>query len=278
MRNSFVTNDFMAKARDLLRLTQTKVVIGALICGGTFSSISYKNEALKESRIPTAFSEVHSTTRRLAAEGKQLPPLTAYYTKTNDFLMQVFEANNTAVEISREHRVFGKELEFRIEPMERIHEQIPEYVKELRSVTHAALQSTHKLVEAEQELPAVSKSLFGCWDVSHDDVTRLEPTISTDSKGKTSVSYSSVYDHTTHTYEYHPKEGHKAARLLQDFIQNHPDLNTEERLIPATVTGADNEYAIERSMRDLFDGKIPTKEQALKLANTCLTTPWFLRD
>lgn len=267
------------RARRLIYDTPIEVAIGALLVGSLLGGGSYMLQREKEGQIPVAFSEVGKTIQMYERNGQPVPPLTKFYASNNDLAMQVFEASNNAFEISRTDRDFAKKLEERLDPALKIHKQIPEYVAEMPANTGNALASLDKLVQAERDLPALVNALRAVWGERHRDVTHTEwyTTESCDSEGKCTTSWHTreVYDYTIHTYTYNKQAGENAARMLNAFVERHPDLNIAERLVLATKTHPDNIEAITRSMKELLKGNIPSEQQALELANTWATGSSF---
>lgn len=263
------------KLRRLIYDTPIEVALGAVLLGGSLGIGSYHFQQQKEGQIPVAFSEIGATIDSYVARGEEVPPLTVFYSRNNDFTMQVFEANNNAFEVDRSDKAFAEALEVKMDPSKRLHMQIPEYADELPRDAQDALGSLDKLVQAERDLPSLIAALDAVWDESHYDVTHTEfyTTEDCDSEGKctTTTHTREVYDYTRHTYTYDERAGENAARVLAEFMQRHPDLNIAERLIPATEVHTDNLEAIARSMKELLKGNMPTQEQALQFANTWAT-------
>lgn len=263
------------RAKHLIYHTPVEVVIGAVLVGGVFGTVIYNKNAEREGRIPTAFSEIERTTRDFNRLGKPVPPLTRLYSGVSDVPMKVFESNNMARSMNDKNDIFARELETRVDRSLRIFKLITEYAAEIPNDAREALLSLAKISEAAKDAPAVASAFSQSWSEDHDDVYRPESytTESCDSNGRCTTEYHTrqVYDHTDHTYIYHREEGEKAAQVLAGFLAKHPDVNIEERLVLAKRTGADNEYAIEKSMRELLKGKIPTQAEALKYANMWAT-------
>lgn len=260
----------------LIYTTPIEIAIGAVFVGALAGGGNYWVQSGDEGKIPIAFSEVGKTIRGLEREGQPVPPLTKFYATTSDYTMQVFEANNTAFERGGSNSTFGAELDYRMDRALRVHKQIPEYAKEIPGAAAAALDSVDKLVKAAQELPPVIAAFEATWDEHHRDVTKTrrwtEKECDSENKNCRDVEKSEeVYDYTVHTYTYHADQAAVAAKLLGAFLERHPDLQVNERLILSTKTDPENEYAIEKSMKELFKGKIPTQAQALEMANKWAT-------
>lgn len=264
------------KLRRLVYDTPIEVALGAVLLGGSLGLGSYHFQQQKEGQIPVAFSEIGATIESYAARGQEVPPLTVFYSRNNDFTMQVFEANNNAFEVSRSDEAFAEALEVKMDPAKRIHMQIPEYADQMPGNAQNALEALDKLVQAERDLPALIAALDAVWDEDHRDVThtRTWTTYDCDSNGEnctTNFHSEEVYDYTIHTYTYNEQAGENAARVLAQFLERHPDLNIAERLVPATEVHTDNLEAMARSMKELLKGNLPTEAQALQFANTWAT-------
>lgn len=271
-----VNYPYGAKAMHLIRNTPIEIAIGAVVLGTAFGTVSYQVNAEKEKRIPLAFSEIEKTIKEFRAQEKPVPPLTKFYASLNDVLMKVFEANNIALESNYSHSRFASELEVKIDPALKIHRLIGEYAAEMPDDARAALLSLAKLIEANKDLPPVIAAFSKIWDASHQEVTKTKTWTEweCDSEGENcqDVPHSEqVYDYTIHSYKYDPVQGKNADQLTGSFLLKHPELNVGERLYLAKKTSIDNEYAIERSMRDALHRKMPTPVQSLMYANTWAT-------
>lgn len=261
------------RIKRLLFETPIEVFIGVLLVGAISGPLIYRNRAARAGEIPVAFSEIEQTTKDFARQGKPVPPNTKAYSYANDIPAKVFESSNIAFALGNSHPVFAHELQTRIDANLKIHPLLSTYAEEMPQVTADALQSMRKLVGAANELPAITQAFNAAWSENHHDVTHVRhwTTRECDSKGKNchSVSHSqTVYDYTIHTYSFHAQAAQRAAQLLNDFISRNPDLTVEERLYLARETHAENEEAIAKSMKRQLEGKTPTADQYLKLANT----------
>lgn len=257
----------------LLFETPVEVMIGVLLVGAIAGPLLYRNRAARAGEIPTAFSEIEHTTKDFARQGKAVPPNTKYYSYANDIPAKVFESNNIALAVGESHFVFAKELQTRVNANYQRHPLLSTYAEEMPQVATDALKSMHKLVGAANELPAINAAFEKSWTESHVDHTKTKrwTTRECNSEGKNcrTVSHSKqVYDYTIHTYTFHPDQARRAAQLLNDFIGRNPDLTVEERLYLTRETHAENEEAIAKSMKRELEGKTPTAEEYLKLANT----------
>ena len=252
-----------------------RLLIGAVSLSVVFGGASYYLNDQKAKRTPVAFSEFGKTARSFEQKGEPVPPLTHFYSVTNDIVMQVFEAGNIANERSFFADAFPSELEFKMNKGVRVHTQISKRAVELPPVADAALTSLDKFVQTIRELPPVIAAFDASWNDRHTDVTHTEydtrQVCDSQNNCHTETTSREVYDYTIHKYTYHPDEGRKADALLSGFLARHADLNIEERLVQATSTEADNEYAIEKSMPEIFKGKIAAGDDALAFANSWAT-------
>lgn len=280
MSTSFFDN-VVGNIRTLVHETSIEVFAGAIALCSIFSTVAYNKQDAKKGKIQLAFSEIGDTKRYLKRQGLETPPLTLQYSITNEVVMKVFEANNEAYARSGSNETFARELEVKVEPTLRIHHQIGEYAAELPPVTAKARKSLEKLYDAQVELAPVIEAFAAAWDDDHTDVTHTEYTYTTscDSDGKnctTTAHPYEVYDYTIHTYDYDAESGARAAQLLADFMQRHPDLHIEEALIPARKTEADNEYAIWKTAREILGHEL-SPEEYLAYANSWATGSNFTK-
>ncbi len=260
------------KALQVVYDTPIEIAIGAVIFGSAIGGYTYHLNNAKQGQIPLAFSEIESTIEDFAKEGRTVPPLTRVYSLTSDVAMKVSESNNIAMAKGGSHEDFADELRTRVEPTLKKHALISEYAAQLRTDSANALASLGKIVEAAKDAPAVSSAFDSAWTSSHRDhyYTQVYPSTSCNSKGQCSTTMKTrqVYDYTTHTFTYYPEHGARAAQLLADFVQKHPDVKIEERLQLATRTSPANEAAMEPSLKERLKDKIPTKADILGYANT----------
>lgn len=246
--------------------------LGALVLAAAVGTISYQNNLDRETNVSIAFSEVGKTIKAYEADGKIVPPLTLYYAKLSDVAMKVFESRNYAYNINRSNNLFATELQERVDKGFRIHHQVSETAKDFPALAQNALKSVEVYAQTASKLPSVSDAFDSAWSDYHNDVERTEYYTESecDSKNvcKTVSKSREVYDHTRHVYVFHPDHGVQAARGLDTYLQQVPDVTVNERLIRSKKTDVDNEYAIERSHADKLKGKIPTQAEALEIANT----------
>lgn len=276
---------YLERAKQLVIETPAEIFAlagaGALLAG----AVSYNAEHEKRCYIPLAFSEIETAEFELERmRGIAVPPLTRFYSVTNDVAMKVFEANNLSCQKwlgSGSDYYFARELEFKMDPAFRVHKLISDYAKLSPQYAQAALQSVTKLTEAEKDLPAVISALDEAWDYDRDDhyktvyYTEEECSGTGQDRSCRMVTKSrQEYDYSTHTYTYDREAGVAASRLLNAFVAEHPDMLPPEALLQAHKTGAENEWAIDQSRRNQNKYNIPrhhSQEEYLAFTNTWAT-------
>ncbi len=274
--------DLPGKFQTLLDETPAEIfIVGGLLCA-IFTGVSYQHEYVKQGQEPLAFSEIGHTRKVLGWRGMKVPALTMQYSATNDVRMQVGEANNIAYGWGWDDltKAFAYEIEKKNDIKYHIHTLIVEYAQHMKEYGDDALKSLENIISANRDLPPVINALHDTWSVVHDDKYRTEhyteEVCSTDSDGKEHCHDEDrtreVYDHTDHTYNYHPKKGRLAAALLRDYITKHPDIDVKEPLILAAKTEAENEWAIRESRRHMPHYVEPKGDEYVKLANTWATS------
>lgn len=246
-----------------------EVIAGALVLCMVFGGVAAKFSYDQAERSPVAFSEFGKTARAAEREGKEVPPLTGFYSLNNDAGMIVREAKNIANETNRTPLVFAKELENITDRSLRVHRQIGEYAALVPPAADKALAALSHLTKAADDLPAPISELKDSWSENHHHVYRTVRTQHRvcDAHGqncRTKTEYHRRYDHTVHSYTYFPQHAENAYRLVDALLKRHPDLSIAEYLIRAAMTEADNEYVIEKS---IFKGKMMSQEGLLKEAN-----------
>ncbi|HTK84529.1 MAG TPA: hypothetical protein VL625_05525 [Patescibacteria group bacterium] len=274
-----------SKARPVFRAIRNFIVsLPPFVLGGVtlmfaFGGTRHHVLAQRAGQIPIAFSELGQNVRDFARNGLQVPILTRTFSVINDSVMKILESSNIAFQFGNSNEAFARELEERIDPAMKIHAQLPPYAAEIPGDVDQSLQVMDKLVRSTQELPSVNGELDNSWSHSSYDVTHTEThtDCSTDSKGvqTCTTTTTEVCDYSVHNFDYDAAHGNAAASLLNAFMARHPDLHIDERLHPASATHADNEYAIERSMRRLLKGHMPSPAEFLSFANTWKTGSTF---
>ena len=253
-------------------ITQTpvEIAVGALIIGGFVGRESYQYQSLKEGQIPVAFSEIEATQKEFANKGQVVPPLTMFYSATNDTVMKVFEANNEAFENGYDHTAFARALEKKADPEKSSHATIGVYSDEMRGYARDAFASLAKPMDAAQRVALAEQTAGDVWDYYGDDNYRTETYTATEGTGenrRTVTKTRRVYTSTDHRYTYHADQGVDLARQMNRLNTQHPHLNVAESLRYAQRTGGANEEAIRKSMAELFKKKEPTAADFLELAN-----------
>lgn len=261
----YYTSGFNRMASDI----PGEVIVGALVLSLIFGGVAGKINYDHAGRTQVAFSERGKTAKAAEREGKEVPPLTHFYSVNNDATMIVLEAKNIANETNRGPVAFAKELETITDSAYRVHRQSGEYAVMVPPAADKALASLDHLTRAAGDLPPIIQELENSWSESHQDYYRTEKTEHQvcDRDGQNchvEVEEHQVYDHSVHSYSFYPRRAENADRLTGAFLRNHPDLSVAEQLQRAASTEADNEYIIEKS---IYNGKMMMQEDLLKEAN-----------
>lgn len=261
--------------RDLIYDTPVEIAIGALVFGVASGVWTYNNNNEKQGQIPLAFSEIGHTTRTYGAEGKTVPPMTRFYSITNDVAMKVFESNNLALAKGSDHKYFADELQTRVDPALKKHTLISEYAEVLPADARNALQSLDKYVGAARHAPGINNAFDNAWRHTSYEHTRTEIYYETVCTGTgdqqrcgPEMRTRQVCDYVTHTFSYNAQWGVQAATLLNSFASAYPDMQIGERLVPASRIHPDNEAAMAHGLKQKFKDVIPSKEDILGYANT----------
>jgi hypothetical protein len=279
-RKTGLIKAFAEKAIDLIETTPIEIPFGALVLGLALGTYGYDVNIEKESRRPVAFSEVGKTVQAFEREEKgAVPPLTKFYAATNDMIMRIFEASNEALSRNDSNETFARELEFKTDRAFKFHRQLGQDAAEIPKAAQEALKSVQKLVDVTNNIPPVIRDFANTWDESHVDEYHTEyhttSVCDTENKCHDETTSEEVYDDTIHTYTYSAKNSLNAAKELELFLQKFPDVAIQEKIILSVKTDVENEYAIEKSMKEVLKGKIPTPEQSLHFSNIWATNSNF---
>lgn len=278
--NTLKNYPYLSRGKQLILDTPIEVPIGAVAIGAAFCIASFGHENAKRGQIPLAFSEISQTTLyHQTIGGQPVPPLTRFYSVTNDVVMQVFEANNMAHNMwgNRPDR-FAYELEKKVDQSLRVHTLISDYAPQMQGIGNAAREPLAPMRAAARDAAPVIEALDKAWDEDHDDVYRTEYYTEQECTGSGETQSCSmvtksrqVYDYTIHTYDYDARQGRLAVQLLQDFMRRHPEIAIPEGLLMVTATNAENEWAMRESRRHLPGYEALREEDYLRFANTWAT-------
>lgn len=248
--------------KELLRRTSIEILIGVGI--GVVGGIAYSHhhEETRTHVIPLGFSEIHQIERDAAKQGKEVGPTTRYLTSVNDLTMKVFETWNDSWEqtyVGDNTHKFAFLLDMRMDPTMKFHKyEVYDYLRTLPAESQAVLDQLKDFVAVRDGIRPIAGHFDRAWDESHIDTYHTEyyeeEETETDSDGNTHTvmvtKSRQVYDYTTHSYWYYPKEGEQASSGLDKLLKEHPALRFDEVLLSASQTNAEGEYAAQKSRKN----------------------------
>ncbi|MFH1174154.1 MAG: hypothetical protein V1725_03420 [archaeon] len=246
---------------------QTYILAGIGMVISATGSILHEREQAKT--IPLAYAEIETIQKQLHEE----KPLTQMLACTNDFCMNIFEAYNASHNKTQFlQNGFGESLRERTSDYQgqlgirTLATEAVRYAKEVKEKL-----TTH--IAAIKMLEEAISNFDDAWDESHIDHYRTEiywdTEVYTDSQGHTQTRQvmrtRQVYDHTTHTYEYNPDAGIRAATSMHELLTNIPKLNPFETIETAASMSEHGRIAASRS-----------RKKALLLPEECehISTLW----
>ncbi|MGE3624690.1 MAG: hypothetical protein AB7H77_12580, partial [Bdellovibrionales bacterium] len=260
--------------------TPIEIAVGAIAFGAWIGPTAYDWQAQKRGQIPLAFSEIEETKAAFAKKGEPVPPLTMFYSVTNDVAMKVFEANNKAFVNGYGDEAFAVELRKKVDPAHKDHALISEYAADYRGYARDAFASLAKPMAAANKVDMARHTAASVWNESHTDHYRTRTytvTVGTGENRRTETRTERVYDYTIHDYDYYPAQGAELSRQLADLANTYPHLNLTETLRAAQKTNAANQDAIRESMKALSEKSEPTAADYLELANRWATGSTFTK-
>jgi len=269
---------------DLLQNTRSEIVIGALTCGIIAGIWSYGHESAQNRCYRLAFSETSQIERQAKRLGVDVPHMTDFLSKANDFYMKILEAHNSswdmAAFLSDNTATFRSSLENHVEPTFKFHHyELPQLNKLVPAFADSVLKDLSYLRQMQNKTNSAVDALDKTWDDYHHDETHTEvyttEDCTTDDKGNTTcttvVHTREVYDWTDNSYTYHSQFGEQASVTLTEIKVLYPKVSSENMFMPAIETGAENEYAMDKSRKsELGDNNRLTQEQYLAFANSWL--------
>lgn len=267
------------------RLLNVRYAAPFLLAGalGIFGGLkSYEYEQKREGCIPLGFSEIHQIEEdamnegRIDAEGVldkgRGMEITYYLAGINDLTMKIFECWNNANKKGKDvYTQFARELEARFDPNQKKHHYELTDLFELvpQSIAHT-LDDIRGITQINRTIPETEKHFDNAWDDSHYNHyhTEIYPSTEFDSKGNAHfvLKSRSVYDDTTHTYTYHPEEGHLAETSLNELISEIPDVRIKEQVHVASKLNKEGIRAAIESRKE--EKKELTETELRNIANT----------
>lgn len=249
-------------------------------------AVSYSIESKREKVLPLGFSEIHQIEIDAEREGKTIGPNTRFYSSTNETAMKIFETWNLANEpifVPNVPHRFASMIEEKVDSTMKVHhyELLPSkydgsrgfgkgLIPLLPEQAQAALAGELKpFVGVMREVEPVNQSFEDAWTHRWRDNYHTEQDCTTDSKGNQTCTSRQVYDDTDHWYDYRPASGERASAGLDALLHKYDPLHFTEKLLTASHTNAEGEYAAEKSQKQ-GDKKWTdenSKESANKWAN-----------
>jgi hypothetical protein len=267
---------------DLLKHTTAEVYLGVtlgVIIGGTASIIHESNE---NRYFKLSFSETSQIEKQAKELGVDVPHMTEFLTKTNDFYMKIFEAKNESegyLPLSDRIEPFAEALERRIDPAFKTHHyELPQLEILVPQFADSVLADMNYLRKLQKKTQSAVLNLAKAWSDYHNDVTHTEVSYttetSTDADGNTTTQtvahYDEVYDYTDNSYTYNNKSGENASIILDGIKKEFPKIYVENLFMTTKKTGVENESAIVKSRKSELKDKKLTQEDFLKLANNSI--------
>lgn len=259
----------------LLRETPIEIFIGVVIGILIAVFFSYRYEQQREWKSPLAFAEISQLEDAADATGAGLGPFSTYLSYTNDCSMKVLECYFDAKSktfFGSYHRFFAIELNARIQDSYKIYRHdLKEILGRLPGISDTALVEFSSFVKVRDRMAYVNKAFDKSWVDTHIDHYRSQIETYTDADGNLQTRIVQVYDHTTHSYDYHKNYGEEASRLIDLVLTDFPQLRLTEQIRLAARVGDKNALAMEKSQKHKKEQKRFTENELLQKANTW----WF---
>lgn len=259
--------EWSEKVKDVFKKTAIEIYIvsalGALL-GGVFMA---NHESYRANYIPLGFSDIAQIEKEANNDKGAVGPVGRYLTSTNDAVMKVFECRNRAYanSVTFDREIFARELENKMVPEFKIDKyELFNYLDNLPEQSENALAKMDNFNQVRKALVDINSDLNDAWTDIHIDIYRTET--HTDEDGN--VETEQVYDHTIHTYTYHPDFADVASSELNKIVDEYYFLGLDEKFITIKQTDAEKEYLAEKSRKNISNlDKRMTPEQLLEIAN-----------
>ncbi|HYD03809.1 MAG TPA: hypothetical protein VEC16_05945, partial [Alphaproteobacteria bacterium] len=263
-----------------LKHTSAEVFIGVALGGLAAGIWSYDHENDKNKIYRLGFSEIRGIEKMQMKHHLNVPNMTEFLCKTNDFYMKILESHNESWHrsfLDDNTRSFAQELEFHKDiTFKQYHYELPQLNAEVPALADSLMKDLKNVVAMKKHIDYTLVPLEKTWDEYHHDEYHteiyFEDETYTDSDGKehtrTVMKTKQVYDYTDNKYDYYKKEGEESAKLLDHFRDYFPKVTIDTLFIVAKETGAENEWAIEKSHRYDYENNNFPEENYLKIANS----------
>jgi hypothetical protein len=268
---------------DVLKNTRIEIyacaVAGMILAGAN----SYHHESIQNRCLRLSFSETEQIEMDAERLGIDVPHVTDFLAKANDFYMKIFEAYNNSWDYAffgDNTGHFGKELDYHTDmTFKRFKYEFPQLNKLVPALADSVIGDFSYIKNLRDRTEPTVKVLDDTWDDYHNDSYHTEVYYTeethTDSNGNTYTTTEmhtrQVYDYTDNTYKYYSLAGEHASLMLNAIEKDFPKIQTEGLIMPASKTHAENEEAIYRSRRLFeFAKRMPTEKEYLELANSWL--------
>lgn len=272
----------LEKTRVVLRDTLIEIAVlgvtGAIL-GGVFT---YHLDSMR--KVPLAFSEISQLEREAEDSGKPLGPINQFLPKLSDCNNKIVEARNIAGELlqgSNRRELFARELENKLH-MDHHHYSLTKLLDILPELSQRAIGATGDLKFVAPRMDPVISELEDTWTESHTDHYRTEHRTRTvrDSKGNTKTEHYTerVYDHTTHSYTFHPDHAKNVISHINLLLSEKPKITWPEELRKVKKTNADGEMAAEVSRQKKGQYLKLTQGELLEIANSWNTGSTYNRN
>jgi len=242
---------------------EIKVAAIALAIAGMvgLGYVGHKLEFNKEKMIPLNFSEISQIKDNAKKNNKEVDTFTLYNAGLNDLSMKVFEAWNDSWRYSttdkKAYMNFADNL-FDVMTKHKFRHNLADFLKSVPEEGNNSLNKLSGFIDARNRMNTVKNHFSNTWDESHIDnyhtEMRSRTVTHTDSEGHTSTSTEyytvSVYDDTTHTYNYNRNEGLQASVTLDNLLEDFKDIPMKIEIETADKVKSENRSAIKESRKN----------------------------
>jgi len=258
-------SDLGYKTIDLLKNTAIEVLIVGVLSLPIGIHKGHKHERARAELIQLHFSEVDQMYRDAAKQGKHISTLNRALPLYNDLFMKGFESLNEANDwrYTDKYRMFAEQLDNHLNLKHLYSQQynltdlidsVPELGKKLR-------EELKKYYVAAPQVREIAQNIGAAWDVNYIDNYHTETVeCGEDADGNTQYCEETVDDIDDTYYYYHNEQGDAASNISKELFTKIPQLHFDTRVVKASKTNADGEYAVEKSRGVDLKGGLTQKE------------------